>query len=130
MARMNCDGGSQYVEHRAQEAVHFYHLCRAYPPNAISDGLLDVDGAQLVQHDAGLPATYGDLWSEDVGMGARGCRCDDGGGEIQVIGLQDHRVARALLLVSDRVARRAQLVGVAAMPFSLQIRLRIVYKSL
>jgi hypothetical protein len=41
---------SEYVEHRAQQAIDLDHFGQAQPPDAIPNGFLGVHGSQLVEH--------------------------------------------------------------------------------
>jgi hypothetical protein len=103
---------SKSVEHGAQKSVDLRHLVWAQPSHPFADRLVDIDGAELVEHEPGLLATHGHLGSKDVWVGAGRGRGDDDGRQVEVVGLEDHRVAPALLLVSGGVAGSSQTIDV------------------
>jgi len=103
---------SKNVENGAQNSVDLRHLVRAQPPDPFADRFLDIDGAELVEHEPGLFATHGHLRSKDVRVGAGRGGGDDNGRHVEVVGLEDRRIAPALLLVTDGIARSAQTIDV------------------
>ena len=96
---------SKNVEHCSQTSVDLRHLVWAQPPHPFADGLFNIDGADLVEHEPRLLAPNGHLGSKDVWVGAGRGGGDDDGRQVEVVGLEDHRVASPSLLVSDGVAR-------------------------
>jgi len=72
----------------------------AEPFGRYRHGLLGEHLCRFPANDNGGP--------EDARLGGSGGRCDDEGREHQIIGLQDHRVAEAALLVATCAAGRAQ----------------------
>jgi hypothetical protein len=78
----------------------------------VADGLLNVNGAHLVQHESGRLAAHGNFGPEHVWMCRRGGRSDDRRRQIESVGLHHHGVPAALLLVTHGIAGSAQPVYV------------------
>src|SRR4051794_2699615 len=102
------------AEDEHERLIDGTEFARVEAPGGFAE-TLRVDDRRLLNEDACLLASDGDRWAKTRRTGARGGRRDEHGAEVEeLVGLDDHRVAGAALLVPAHASGRRQAEELAA----------------